>query len=492
MTQAGTAPVPLAARPRHFIGGAWRAPRNGHALPAENPSTGEEFGAIAAGDADDVAAAVAAASEAMAAARHRKWSATARGEALWALADAVAANAEEFAQIEALDGGKPIGNARMVDVPGTIAVLRYFAGWATKLAGETVEMSAPGNWQGYTRRLPVGVVGQINPWNYPLMGAAFKIGPAIAAGCATVLKPAEQTSLSSLRLAELAAGCGFPPGFFNVVAGTGEAAGAALVAHPDVAKIAFTGSTEVGRDIGASCGRQLKRATLELGGKSPVIVLPDADLEAAAQGIAMSIFFNTGQTCSAGSRLFVHRSVQEQLIARIIAIARSMQIGCALDANTRIGPVVSRRQRDRVLGFVQGAVAKGAGLISGGSQLPGRGWFVEPAILTEMTADMPAATDEIFGPILCTFPFETNDLDEVAAMANATRYGLAAYVWTRDIGHALGLVDRLQAGTVRVNSGGGGDLSLPSGGVKQSGVGRENGRPGVEAYTEIQAVTVAY
>lgn len=482
----------LMKKPRHFVGGQFVAPSQGQTLRVEDPSTEEEIGAIAAGGAKDVSLAVDAARQAMVGTRKAKWTAAARGEALWALADRVVQHSEELAWLETIDAGKPIANTRRIDIPGAASALRYFAGWATKITGETMEMSQPGGWHGHTRREPVGVVGQINPWNFPLMGAAFKIGPAIAAGCATVLKPAEQASLSSLRLAELAMECGFPPGFFNVVTGTGEEAGAALVDHPDIAKIGFTGSTEVGRRIAAACGRHLKRVTVELGGKSPVLVLPDADIDAAAREIATSIFFNSGQTCSAGSRLFVHASVADDLIAKIAAVADGMRIGSAHDPQTQIGPLISQRQRDKVRGFVEDAMRAGARISSMGRLPSGKGWFVEPTIIRDAGPETPAVTEEIFGPILCAFPFETEDLDEIARMANDTRYGLAAYVWTRDISKAFGLADRIEAGTLRINSSRGADLSLPAGGVKQSGFGRENGREGVEAYTELKTVTVAY
>jgi phenylacetaldehyde dehydrogenase len=478
----------IAKAGRLFIAGEWTAPVGAGRIAVENPCTAETFGEIAAGDAADIDRAVAAAKEASA----RRWTPAQRQDALLALAAAIETHAEELALIETLDAGKPIANTWRIDIPGSAAILRYFAGWATKLTGETMELSQPGNWTGFTLREPVGVVGQIIPWNYPLMGAAFKIGPAIAAGCAVVLKPAEQSSLSALWLAELSAQCGFPPGFLNVVTGTGPDAGAALVAHPDVAKISFTGSTATGIGIAAACARAMKRVTVELGGKSPVIVMPDADLEAAARAIAANIFVNTGQTCSAGSRLFVHASVEQALVARVAEIGRAMRIGETTNPETQLGPAISAVQRERIMAYVDGAIAEGARAVGAGSTLPARGHFVAPTVLAGVRPGMAAVEEEIFGPVLCSMPFETTDLDGIAALANDTCYGLAAYAWSGSLSVAHGLVARLKAGTVRINSGGGGDLSMPAGGVKQSGFGRENGRAGVEAYTELKSVTMAY
>lgn len=479
----------LLDNPRHFIAGEWAASAGTSTIDVEDPSTGEILGAIAAGDDTDIDRAVAAAHRAMAV--RPRWTPVQRQDALLALAAAIEAHAEELAQIEMRDAGKPISNASRIDIPASATILRYFAGWATKLSGETMELSQPGSGHGFTLREPVGVVGQIIPWNYPLMGAAFKIGPAIAAGCALVLKPAEQTSVSVLKLAELTRDCGFPPGFVNIVTGAGDLAGAALVDHPGVSKISFTGSTTTGREIAATCARQMKRVTVELGGKSPVIVMPDADLDAAARAIAMSIFFNTGQTCSAASRLLVHADVSSALLDRIGDIARSMKIGPTDDAETQLGPAISAVQRERITNFVGDALGEGATAFLGGELCDGPGYYVSPTVLTDVQPDMAAVREEIFGPVLCATPFETTDLDEIAALANDSQYGLAAYVWTRELSVAHGLVDRLKAGTVRINSCSG-DLAVPAGGVKSSGFGRENGRAGVEAYTELKSVTMAY
>jgi len=487
MARTAAAQWGLDGPPRHFIGGTWHTPHGAATIAVENPATGACIGEIADGCAQDVDSAVTAATLAM----RQQWTPAQRQDALLDLARTIEANAEAFAQIETLDAGKPIANSRRVDVPGAASVLRYFAGWATKLSGETMELSQPGRSAGFIRREPVGAVGQIIPWNYPLMGAAFKIGPAIAAGCAVVLKPAEQTALSALKLAELTASCGFLPGFVNVVTGCGPTAGAALVDHADIAKISFTGSTATGISIAVACARQMKRATVELGGKSPIIVMPDADLDAAAPAIAMNIFFNSGQTCSAGSRLFVHASVAAPLMERIVAIGRTLRLGPPDDPATQIGPVISARQRERIEQFILDAKAQGARAVLGGDPVEGPGHYVSPTILTDVSPGMAVVDEEIFGPVLCALPFESMDLDEIAALANGGCYGLAAYVWTRDLATAHGLVARLKAGTVRVNAVSG-DLSMPAGGVKMSGFGRENGRAGVEAYTELKSVTMAY
>ncbi|MPT49222.1 MAG: aldehyde dehydrogenase family protein [Sphingobium sp.] len=474
-----------------FIDGEWRQAKSGKAIDVINPSDGECIGEVAASGADDVNDAVEAAAAAMRRASSGGWTPAMRQDALLSLARAIDDNAEELAQLEMIDAGKPIRNVRFLDVPQSAAGLRYFAGWATKLSGETMELSVPGDWHACTVREPVGVVGQIIPWNYPLMGAAMKIGPALAAGCAVILKPAEQTSLSALRLAELIRQCGFPAGMVNILPGYGADAGAALVAHPDVAKIAFTGSTATGRVILRDASAHLKRVTVELGGKSPVIVMPDANIEEAARAIAMGIFFNSGQTCSAGSRLLVHASVVKDVVARVAEIASSMAMGAPSDPATALGPVISQAQQDRIFAYVDRAVAEGARCVVGGQRPSGAGFFVPPTVLTDMHADMEAVREEIFGPVLSVLTFDTTDLDAIADLANDNDYGLAAYVWTNSVSHGLGLVKRLRAGTVRVNTSGGNDFVLPAGGMKQSGNGRENGRAGVEAYTELKAVTIA-
>ena len=397
---------------------------------------------------------------------------------------------DELATLETLDNGKPLRDARNFDLPHAIATLRYNAGWATKLNGETISLSGPGTWHAYTLKEPVGVVAQIVPWNAPLAMAVAKIAPALAAGCAVILKPAEETPLTALRLADLIAGIGFPPGVFNLLTGFGDTAGAALTAHPGVDKVTFTGSTEVGRLILQAAAGNFKRVTLELGGKTPVIVLPDADVAKATAGAAMSIFANAGQICNAGSRLFVHKRHFEEVVDGVARIAEGLKLGNGLAADTQMGPVISQIQRDRVLGYVDGGLAAGASLRTGGRPVAGGGNFVPPTILTDTSADMAVRREEIFGPVLCAMSFDEDDLEAIAAEANASDYGLGAVVWTSNLSAAHRLARRLKAGTVRVN-GGGLDPALPFGGFKQSGWGRENGREGIEAYTETKAVAMA-
>jgi phenylacetaldehyde dehydrogenase len=411
-----------------------------------------------------------------------------RSRLVWRLGDLLEQHADEFAELEALDNGKPVTNARRDDVQGSINMFRYMAGWSTRLNGETIQVSSPGDWHVYTLREPVGVVGQIIPWNFPLMMAAWKLAPALAAGCTIVLKPAEQTPLSALRFGELIQEAGFPDGVVNIVTGFGETAGAALAGHPDVDKVAFTGSTEVGKLIVKAAAGNLKRVSLELGGKSPAIVFPDADVEGAIAGTASAIFYNQGQCCTAGSRLFAHKSIYDRVVAGVTAEAGKIRIGHGLDPSVNLGPLVSKEQRSRVFGFLESAREEGAEVVTGGNVPGNQGYFVEPTVLAKTKRDMRVVREEIFGPVVCVQSFDDDDFEAVAKFANDTEYGLQASVWTRDLKVAHIMARKIKAGTICINNHNYGDPAWPFGGYKQSGWGREMGREVMEHYTETKAV----
>jgi acyl-CoA reductase-like NAD-dependent aldehyde dehydrogenase len=476
------------ARERHdlLIGGERVPAADGRTFATQDPATGRPFAFVAHGGPEDVDRAVRAAREAF---EGRAWSrmpAVRRGRLLEELARLVEAHADELAELEALDNGKPVKVARVVDVAGAADHFRYFAGWPVRVEGGVLPLSRP-DVLCYTLKEPVGVCGQIVPWNFPLLMAAWKVAPALAAGCTIVLKPAEQTPLSALRLGELALEAGLPAGVLNVVTGDG-ATGAAVVDHPGVDKVAFTGSTAVGREIGAKAGRALKRVTLELGGKSPNIILPDADLDAAVKGSFQGIYFNSGQSCNAASRLFVPRERYDEVVARIAAEAERTPVGPGLDPSTQLGPVVSAEQHARVMGYIERGREEGAELVAGGGPPDGAdgGYFVAPTLFATERDDIAITREEIFGPVLVAQPYES--LEEVAARANDTEYGLAAGLWTRDLGNAHRLARLLRAGSVYINGWGGVEANTPFGGYKASGVGREHGREGLEAYLETKTV----
>ena len=473
-----------------LINGQWVGAASGMTFPTYNPATGQVLSHAAEGDKADVDAAVRAAREAFDHGPWRKFTASERGRMIWKLADLLEQHTEEFATLESLDNGKPLAVARVADVPLAVDLLRYMAGWTTKIEGNTIPISVPytpgARYHAFSLREPVGVVAQVIPWNFPLLMAAWKIGPALAAGCTIVLKPAEQTPLTAIRLGELIQEAGFPEGVVNIVTGFGETAGAALAAHPDVDKIAFTGSTEVGKLIVHAATGNLKKVTLELGGKSPNVIMKDADLDVAIPGAASAIFFNHGQCCCAGSRLYVHKSHFDKVVEGISDEAKKICVGPGWEPGTQLGPLVSEEQLRRVKGYIDAGLVEGACASTGGKQIGDIGYFVEPTVMINTHKDMKVVREEIFGPVVTVMKYDT--LEEVVELSNESSYGLAAGIWTNNLARAHQLAAAMRAGTVWVNCYNIFDAALPFGGYKESGWGREMGHNAIDAYTETKAV----
>jgi len=472
-----------------FINNKWVDAKSGKTLDVYDPSTGEVIAKVAAADKEDVDEAVMAARAAFDGGAWSQLTPSKRGQLLWKIAELLERDFDAFVRLETIDNGKTLAFSRG-DVTLAIDMFRYMAGWATKIRGETTPLSLGFPHLSYTTREPVGVAAQIVPWNFPLLMAVWKLAPALAAGCSVVLKSAEQTPLSAFKLAELFEEAGFPAGSVNIISGFGETAGAALAAHPAVDKIAFTGSTEVGKLIVKAATGNLKKVTLELGGKSPVIVLPDADLDAAGAGAAAGIFYNQGQVCTAGSRLYVHKSAFDKVVGAVADRANAIKVGPGLDESNDMGPLVSEEQLNRVMGFFDSGKQEGAKAVAGGERLGDKGYFVKPTVYTGTNRDMRLIREEIFGPVIAAEPFDDDDLDRIAAIANDSDFGLAASVWSRDISKALKMASKIKAGTVWVNSHNVYDAALPFGGFKQSGWGREMGEYAIQNYTEVKAVTV--
>ncbi|MDX6236116.1 MAG: phenylacetaldehyde dehydrogenase [Kribbellaceae bacterium] len=473
-----------------LIDGEWVKAKSEQTFQTHNPATGELLAECAQADEVDIDRAVTAARRAFENGPWPTMTASERGRLIWKLGDLIFEHLEELAELETLDNGKPLSVTRVVDVPLAAELFQYMAGWANKLEGNTIPLSVPytpgAMYHAYTLREPLGVVGQIVPWNFPLLMAAWKLGPALAGGNTVVFKPAEHTPLTALRLGELIIEAGFPKGVVNVVPGPGPIAGDALASHPDVDKIAFTGSTAVGKRIIDAAKGNLKKVTLELGGKSPNVVFADADMELAIPGAASAIFFNHGQVCSAGSRLFVEESVFPKVTEGVAETARRMKVGPGMDPATEMGPLVAEEQLDRVCGYLESGYAEGARALTGGKKIDGPGYFIEPTVLVDTTPDMKVVREEIFGPVVTVHPF-TREKDVLPA-ANDTIYGLGSGIWTKDLSKAHRMAAQMHAGTVWVNCYNIFDAALPFGGYKQSGWGREMGHEVLNLYTQIKSV----
>ncbi|WP_069865221.1 aldehyde dehydrogenase family protein [Pseudomonas citronellolis] len=481
----------LQRAPKMLIGADWTGAADGALMDLRNPATGEVLCQVPSASATDVDRAVRAARQAFDDSPWSRMRPRERQNLLWKLADLMERDADLLAELECLNNGKSAAVARVMDVQLGIDFLRYMAGWATKIEGSSVEVSMPlmpnDDFHGFIRREAVGVVGAIVAWNFPLLLACWKLGPALATGCSVVLKPADETPLSALKLAELALEAGYPAGVFNVVTGTGVNAGAALTHHPLVDKLTFTGSTAVGKEIGKAAMDNMTRVTLELGGKSPTIVLADADLNSAAAGAAQAIFFNQGQVCCAGSRLYVQRKHFDNVVADIAGIANGMKLGNGLDPSVDMGPLISARQQQRVHNYIELGREKGATIACGGEQF-GPGYFVKPTVIVDVDQKNPLVQEEIFGPVLVAMPFD--DLDEAIRLANDSPYGLGASIWSNDLGAVHRMIPKIKSGSVWVNCHSALDPALPFGGYKMSGLGREMGAAAIEHYTEVKSVLI--
>ncbi|MEZ6136475.1 MAG: aldehyde dehydrogenase family protein [Pirellulaceae bacterium] len=486
-TVTTTVPSPRVKHTECFIGGRWLPAASGKTFPTINPATEEVIAEVAEGDAADVHLAVDAARQAFESGPWATMDARDRGRAMLRLADLMEEEIDELAALESLDNGKPISDARAADLPLAIDCIRYYAGFADKIHGATIPVR--GNYFTYTRREPVGVAGQIIPWNFPILMAAWKWGPALAAGCTIVMKPAEQTPLTCLRMAHLAQEAGIPDGVINVIPGYGPTAGAAIVKHPGVDKVAFTGEHRTAQIIMRDAAESLKRLTFELGGKSPNVILADADLDAAAAGTHFGLFFNQGQCCCAGSRVFVDARVHDEFVDKLKGLAARRKVGPPLCKDTEQGPQVDQAQFDKIMSYIEKGHAQGAKCVTGGNRVGDQGYFIEPTIFDEVTDDMAIAQDEIFGPVMSVLKYE--DWDELITRANNTCFGLAAAVWTRDVGKAHDFARRVRAGTIWVNCYDVFDAAAPFGGFKMSGQGREMGEAGLQGYTETKTVTVS-
>lgn len=477
----------LSGKKKLYINGEFVESKSQKTFDSYNPATGEVLAAVFEAEAEDIDLAVKAARQAFDEGPWSKMSAAERSRLMYKLADLMEEHREELAQLETLDNGKPIRETTNADIPLAIEHMRYYAGWSTKIVGQTIPVSGP--YFNYTRHEAVGVVGQIIPWNFPLLMAMWKLGAALATGCTVVLKPAEQTPLSALYLAELIDEVGFPKGVVNVVPGFGETAGQPLVDHPLVDKIAFTGSTEVGKLIMSNASKTLKRVTLELGGKSPNIILPDADLTKAIPGALNGVMFNQGQVCCAGSRVFIQKKDFDNVVADMASHAEKIKQGAGIHTDTEIGPLVSSEQQNRVLNYIEKGLSEGAQLVTGGNKPQDQGYFVSPTIFADVKDEMTIAKEEIFGPVIAAMPYD--DIDELINRANNSEYGLAAGVWTRDVAKAHYISNNLRAGTVWVNCYNAFDAASPFGGYKQSGIGREMGSYALNNYTEVKSVWIA-